>query len=265
MRVKVLLAAFFVTMLTSPGFTQYGPFPAWQVDASLPLQYGTNSLLAPVDPRPDFFVSPSLKLSANGDLDSTTSISFYGLVAPDKFARVREADDGSLIAGGTLQKVIGNFGIGATYEHNWIYDGVFRTLLFQANDFSAFGGYSYKSGPLSLGPSLMVTYREADLAAAERILLTAKLAITYKLTQSLLLFVTPRLRYYNFTSGVTSGRRDTRPSIIGGLTYQINPDLGLTGSIEYDQRWSNVTGNNFNNTVFLVSLDFTHLYAQASK
>jgi hypothetical protein len=170
-----------------------------------------------------------------------------------------------LTTGGTLQKVIGNFGVGATYEHTWIYDGVFRTLLFQANDVSAFGGYSYSNGPLSIGPSLMLTYREADLASAERILLTAKVAVSYRLTQSLLFFVTPRLRYYDFTSGANSGRRDTRPSIIGGLTYQFNPDLGLTGSIEYDRRWSNVTGNNFTNTVFLVSLDFSHLYVQASK
>ncbi len=265
MRVRILLAIFFVTALTSPGFAQFGPFPAWGVDASFPLQYGTNSLLAPVDVRPDFFTSPSLKVSANGDLDSTTSISFYGLVAPDKFARVREADDGQLTVGGTLQKASGAFGFGATYEHTGIYDGVFRTLLFQANDFSAFGGYSYKNGPLSIGPSLMVTYREADLASAERILLTGKVAVTYKLTQSLLFFVTPRLRYYDFTSGVTAGRLDTRASVIGGLTYQINPDVGLTGSIEYDQRWSNVIGNNFKNTVFLVSLDFSHLYARAPK
>lgn len=265
MRVRILLAVFLVIFLPRPGLAQYGPFPAWLVEASFPLQYGTNSLLAPVDARPDFFTSPFLKLSANGDLDATTSISFYASAAPDKFAHVREADDGVATSGGSLQKALGNFGIGATYEHNWVYDGVFRTLLFQANDFSAFGGYTYINGPLSIGPSLMVTYRQADLASAERILLTAKVAISYKLTQSVKFFLTPRLRYYDFTSGVTAGRRDTRPSVIGGLSYQINPDLGVTGSIEYDQRWSNVIGRNFTNTVFLVSLDYAHLYMRAPK
>jgi hypothetical protein len=106
----------------------------------------------------------------------------------------------------------------------------------------------------------MVTYREADLASAERVLYTLKVAVTKSLTKDLTLFLTPRLRYYEFTSGATSAQRDTRPSVITGLTYQLNPDLGLTGSVEYDQRWSNTAGRNFTNTVFLVSLDFSHQY-----
>lgn len=262
MRAKILLAIILVATSVRPSLAQtYGPFSAWQLDASLPLQYGTNSLLVPINSQSDIFVSPNLKLSALGDLDPTTSFSIYASGGPDAFAQVRTADDGLATIGGRIQKAFGNFGVGAIYEHSLIYDGIFRTLLFQANDFSAFAGYKYV-GPsgLTISPSVMVTYREADLASAERVLFTLKAAITQSLTKDLTFFLTPRLRYYDFTNGASSGRRDTRPSVISGVTYQLNPDVGVTGSVEYDQRWSNTAGRNFTNTVFLVSLDFSHQY-----
>ncbi len=265
MRSRILLAIFIVAASIRPGLAQsngpFGPFTGWQLDASLPLQYGTNSLLVPVNSQGDFFVSPFLKLSALGSIDPTTTFSIYANGGPDAFARVREADDGVATAGGKIQKAFGNFGVGGIYEHSLVYDGIFRTLLFQVNDFSAFAGYKFV-GPagLTISPSVMVTYREADLASAERVLYTLKAAITQDLTKDLTLFLTPRLRYYEFTNGTASGRRDTRPSVVTGLTYQFNPDVGVTGSVEYDQRWSNTAGRNFTNTVFLVSLDFSHLY-----
>ncbi|WP_316181181.1 hypothetical protein [Bradyrhizobium sp. SZCCHNRI1009] len=125
--------------------TNVWAFSAWQLDASLPLQFGANSLLAPVYSQSDLFVSPSLKLSALGELDQTTTLSIYATGGPDAFTRVRISDDGWATTGGNIQKAFGKFGVGAIYEHSLIYDGVFRTLLFQANDFSAFAGYKYAS------------------------------------------------------------------------------------------------------------------------
>jgi len=264
MRARILLAVFLLIALERPSPAQtYKLFDAWQLDASIPLQFGTNSLLVPTNAQSDVFVSPNMKLSALGALNATTTYSIYATGGPDAFNRIRAADDGIAAVGGSLQTAFGNLGIGAIYEHNLTYDGLFRTLVFQANDFSAFAGYKYISPfGTSIAPSVMVTYRDADLASADRALFTIKAALSQGLTKDLTFFLTPRLRYYYFTAGATAGRRDTRPSVVSGLAYQLSSDVGITGSVEYDQRWSSTAGRNFTNTVFSLSLDFSHQYRQ---
>ena len=54
----------------TPAYGQAGAlFDAFQVDASLPLQFSTNTLLTPTNARSDFWSSPSLKLTALGSLE----------------------------------------------------------------------------------------------------------------------------------------------------------------------------------------------------
>jgi hypothetical protein len=237
------------------------PFSQFQIDASLPLQFNTNSLITTTNSQSDFFASPFLKLSTLGNLSPTLSYSIYASTAPDAYARVKAADDAAAIVGGKIVKAICDYKIGAIYEHSLTYDGVFRSLLFQADDFSGFVGYAHKNAAgFTFAPSAMTTYRAADLASAERVVVTVKAEMQQDLTKSLSAFLTPKIRYYGYTAGTASGRRDTYPSLLGGLTYAADKDWGVTASVEYDQRWSNVLSANFTNTIFLLSLDFTHTY-----
>jgi hypothetical protein len=237
------------------------PFPEYEFDASLPFQFATNALLAPTNAQSDFYVSPFFQLKA-GDIDvsPTFNYSVYANVGPDIFGRVRTADDGLAVVGGKLQQKFGNLGIGAVYEHGLTYDGVFRTLLFQSDDFTGFVGYTYSSGPFSAVPSFSITYRYADLTSQERFLYTLKAVISQNLTKDLTLSLTPRLRYYDYTAGTSVGRRDTRGGAILGLTYSIIPHLSTTGSVEYDTRTSNTAGKSFNDTIFLISLDYAQVF-----
>ena len=139
--------------------------------------------------------------------------------------------------------------------------GIFRSLLFQANDFSAFMGYQYRNGAgLVVQPSFMTSYRVADLVSQDRFLFTLKTDFLQSLTKDLSLILTPKLKYFVFTSGTAAGKRETLPSISGGLTYNINADLSVTTSVEYDRRWSNRAGNDYKDLILLVSLDFGHIY-----
>jgi hypothetical protein len=237
-------------------------FPQYRLDASLPFQFSTNALLTPTNPQSDFYNSPFLKLSlGNINLNPMLSYSIYATAGPDAFARVRTADDAAATVGGQIQETIGNFAVGGIYEHDLIYDGVFRTLLFQSDDLTGFVGYGYSNSTgLTVKPSFAAAYRFADVSSQERFLFTLKAAVTQQLTKEWSVFLTPRLRYYAFTESTSAGRRDIRSGAVGGITYNITADLSTTGSIEYDTRSSNTPGKYFNDTVFLASLDYGHTF-----
>jgi len=265
MKNAFVILATAVVMLARPASAQTNePFSQWRIDASLPLQFGTNSLLTQTNSRSDLFVSPSAKLSALGDLDKTTSYSIYAAGNPDAYTRVVTADDGVATFGGRIDQaqILGNFSAGAIYNHSLLFNGLYKSLLFQANDFSGYIGYTYenKAAGFSVVPSFMTTYRLADVAAQDRFLFTLKAAITQALSKSLSITVTPTLRYYDFTDGTAAGKRNTLPSIVGAITYKLNKDVSLSGSIEYDRRWSNRAGNNYEDLVFLASVNFAHAY-----
>src|SRR5260221_11289501 len=94
---------------TSASGQTYEPFSKLRVDASLPLQWNTNSLLTPTNALSDFFVSPSAKLSFLGNLDPTLSYRVYVAGNPDVYTRIRPADDGVATIGGRFDKTFGNF------------------------------------------------------------------------------------------------------------------------------------------------------------
>jgi hypothetical protein len=234
-------------------------FPQYEFDASLPLQFGTNSLLTPTNPQSSFYVSPFLQFIV-GDLKSTTlNYSIYANAGPDIYGRVRTADDGAAAVGGNIQQTVNNFAVGGTYEHGLYYDGVFNTFLFPADDFTGYVGYGYTNGALAIKPSISASYRVSDVIAQERLLTTLKAIISDSLiTDKLTLSVIPRLRYYAYTEGTNAGRRDTRAGAVVKLQYLLAQDLSTSGSVEYDSRSSNTAGKSFNDTVFLISLDYSH-------
>ena len=76
---------------------------------------------------------------------------------------------------------------------------------------------------------------------------------------------TPRLRYQHFLGGDNLGRDDTIYSISTGLRYSINDYVGISGSIGYEKRTSNVDSRNFDSFGAGVSLDFSHTFGTTKK
>lgn len=249
----------------APAYGQAGAlFSQFAVDASVPLQFATNTLLTPANTRSDFFLSPSLKLSALGSVDASLGYSIFAYVNPEPYWRVHAADGGFATLGGRVDKDLGNnFRTGAIYEHNWVFDGVFRSLAFQADDFSGFIAYSYgnlRTDGYSIQPSFKTTYRLADIASQDRFLFTLKAVLTKALTKELSFALTPSLKYYVFTDGIAAGKQNIWPSLLGELNYSLSRDVSLGGSVEYDRRWSNRAGSDFTNWIFLASVTFGHTY-----
>ncbi|WP_140978003.1 hypothetical protein [Bradyrhizobium guangdongense] len=237
-------------------------FPQFRIDSSIPLQYGANVLLTPFGSRQDLYVSPSLKLSALGEFDPTLLYSIYLAGNPDAYRRVTVADDGVATLGGRLDKILDAFSVGAIYNHTLAFDGIYRAVSFQADDFSGYVGYTYQNKPagLKISPSVSAAYRFSDLATQERLLVTMKAEIRQALADKLTLIVTPSFKYYSFTSGTAAGKRNVLPSIVGALSYSINDDVSVGASVEYDRRWSNRIGSDFDNVIFLASVTFGHTY-----
>lgn len=262
MAVGVCLAAF----SHSPAWAQEGAlFSAFRIDASFPLQWATNVLLTPTNPKSDFSAAPSLKLSALGSIDPTLNYSIYVYSAPEGYWRVHLAEGAGQTAGARVQKIFGDFVVGGIYEHNWIIDGIYRRVVFQANDFSVFAGYAYgdvyRDG-YSIEPSAKLTYRLADVMNQTQVILNVKSVFTWALDadRKWLFALTPSLRYYSYVDGLVEGKRNTRPNLLSELTYRIDDNVSLTGSMTYDRRWSNRIGLDYTNWLFLASVNFGKRY-----
>ena len=134
-------------------------------------------------------------------------------------------------------------------------------LGFSGQRFSGFVGYTYKGDAgFSVAPSFKATYRLADLTSQDRFLFTLKAAITQQLTKTWSFALTPALKYYVYTDGTAAGKQNIYPSVLGELDYSLSADVTLGGSVEYDRQWSNRTGNDFTNWLFLASVTFGHTY-----
>jgi len=178
-----------------------------------------NSLFTSTNTQSDFFVSPFVKLSVLGNLSPTVSYSAYVSGGPDVFSRIQIAMMRQLLWAAASRRRSETSVLGAIYEHSLVYDGIFRSLLFQVNDVSGFMGYQYSAGGgLVVQPSFMTTYRFADLVSQDRFLFTLKAdvgAIADEGPQSSADSQIEVLRFYERTG---AGRRETLPSISGGLT-----------------------------------------------
>src|SRR5262245_20332593 len=232
----IAMTAMGATMTWAQSFTP----PVIEIDGSLPIQYTNNAFRAPVGTVQDFFTSPFLKLSANGDLHPNLSYSIYGSGGIDKFFQHTDADDALATAGANLSAKAGSLTFGTIYEHNYAYDGIYRSLLFIADDVTGYVRYNIVA-PFGLiaKPSLAASYRFADEPSAQRYLYTLKLDLSQKITDNLSLVSTPKIRFYSFTDGINNGRHDQLFSMSGGLRYAFSPEVSLTTSASYEHRNSN--------------------------
>ena len=245
----------------APAYGQAGAlFDTFRIDASLPLQFGTNVLLTPTNGKSDFYLSPSMQFTAMGSFDKTLAYQVYIGGYPDGYSRIFSANDGNTTLGARLDKTLGAFMISGFYESNWIFDGIYRNELFRADDFAGYVGYTYQYKDLTVVPSFTTFYRLADDITQNRWLFLLKAQATLDLSKQLSISFTPAARYYVFTDGISQGKQNFFPSAVAAITYKLNGDVSLVGSLEYDRRWSNRAGNDFTDVIFLASVNFGHNY-----
>jgi len=248
----------------APAYGQAGAlFSQFWLDASLPLQFSTNTLQTPANPRSDFWSSPSLKLTAFGTVTPGLTYQTYFYSNPEPYWRVHAAEDAAETFGARVDKALNNnFSTGAYYEHTFAFDGVFRSLSYRANDLAGFVAYKYldSAAGLTVVPTFTTTYRTADDVSRDRFVFNLKATIIQQLTQKWSLMFLPIVKYYVYTDGTNAGRRDLFPSALIELDYSLNNDVTLGASIEFDRRLSNFAAGNFSNVIFLVSATFGHRY-----
>ncbi len=263
-RICIILGAWLALLAQAPAYGQAGAlFDAFKVEASLPLQFSTNALQTPTNVQSDFWSSPSLKLSALRTVDSSLGYQIYFYSNPEPYRRVHAAEDAAETFGARFDKTLDkNFSTGAYYEHTFIFNGLYQSTAYQANDFAGFVGYTYedKKAGFSFAPVLTAAYRAADDVSQDRFSLKLKADITQKLPDNWKVTVTPGLRYYGFTDGTNAGAWTLLSFLVAELDYNINDDVALGWSVEFDRQRSNVAANNFTNVIFLASISFGHTY-----
>lgn len=236
-------------------------FNTFRIESSLPIKYTTNSLLAPTNTRADSYLSPSMQFSALGMIDKTLTYQVYVGGGPDSYQRVKEANGAASTIGASLDKTLSAFTVGGYYESNWIFDGIYRNELFRADDLAGYVSYKYQNTTgLTVVPTFTTAYRRADDINQDRWLFTLKSAFKQVVSDKISILITPGVRYFVFTDGTAAGKRNVIPSIVGAINYKLTDDVGLTGSVEYDRRWSNRPGLDFTNVIFLASVNFAHSY-----
>jgi hypothetical protein len=262
-RICIFLGAWLALFGQAPANGQAGAlFETFRIESSLPLQFGTNALLTPTNAKSDFYLSPSMQFTALGTIDKTLSYQVYIGGGPDGYLRVKAANDGATTVGARLDKALGAFTVSGYYESNWIFDGIYRNELFRADDFAGYVSYMYQNSTgLTVTPSFTTTYRRADDINQDRWLFILKSPFNQKVSDKISISLTPALRYFVFTDGTAAGKRNVIPSVVAAVNYKLTNDVGLTGSVEYDRRWSNRVGNDYTNVIFLASVNFAHDYS----
>ena len=205
------------------------------LDGSLPIQYSDNVTRAMSNKESDFYFSPYFKVSATGEVTDSVRYSLYASAGADTFYKYTDSDlsDGAL--GFQLKKRWDAFEVGAFFERNYyfnkLYDGVFDTK----NDIGVFVRYNYidPTGNWKIKPGMTITTRTSDTFAVERDLFHFKVDFERKLADRWWIFLTPRLRIYDYV-GRSSGRIDMISSIGTGVRYEITKNMDLTSSVAYE-------------------------------
>lgn len=228
----------------------------WSFEGSLPVHYTDNAIR---DPRKqsDWLLTPYLKLSASGRLDPGVEYSVYASGGHDRFGRIHDNDDAFATLGGNIVKRWGRFSFGASYEHTYIYDGLFAARDSIVNDASLSARYTWKpNSDLRITPGGSVSARFDQRGTFQRHVYSAKIDIEQRLHDRWWFVTTPRVRYYDYSAD-DAGRRDLLLSVSTGLRYEFNDSVSLTALVGYENRSSNLQGNGYDNFTAGVSLDFS--------
>jgi hypothetical protein len=214
--------------------------PTWSVLVSFSPTYSNNALLSRSDRRRDIYADPDVMLRLDGKLSCDISYRLYGRSSFNAFAEETFANETFALVGARLTKTLWDWRTSVSYEHRFEYSGVYRDLLFIADDLMLSTTRDYSWGPFTVSPTAQFGYRIADVAEAERYRLDLLLPIEAKLISRWSIVSTPLLEAYWFTGGLNDGRQDIVYSASLGLRYSIASNMSLTTSANYEWRTSNV-------------------------
>lgn len=212
----------------------------WGVFVSFSPTYSNNALLSRSDRRRDIYANPDVMLRLDGKLSSDISYRLYGRSSFNAFAEETFASETFALVGARLTKTLWDWRTSVSFEHRFEYSGVYRDLLFIADDLMISTTRNYSWGPFTVSPTAQFGYRFADVAEAERYRLDLLLPIEVKLISRWSIVATPLLEAYWFTGGLNDGRQDIVYSASLGLRYSIASNMSLTTSANYEWRTSNV-------------------------
>ncbi len=230
--------------------------PTWSVVGSLSPTYTDNALFTPSDRRGDFYFEPDVSLRLDGRLAPDLSYRLYARTLFDAFATVTDADEGSVRVGGRLTKSLSDWRVTVGIENRNEFEGVYRNRLFTAEDVSTSAGRDVVVGNVIFTPTVLLTYRFADVAEVRRYRLDLLVPFEVELTPVWSVVSTPMVELFWFTDGLNNGRRDQIYSATLGLRYKVSKNVSLTANALYEQRTSNMPLRHYTDFEIGPKLDF---------
>ncbi len=262
-----LAASLASAVAADAGAAERTPTIALGIDGSVPLTYGDDRFGNPAG-RVDYLTSPYLRLSLEGKATPSLSYAFYTSGGFDKYPSRADGDSTFATLGASLSRRWDNgFRAGASLERNHAYDGIFGPFLYVAHDLGAYTSYVYQDVARlwRVKPAVSFSRRFSDDLSARSYVVSTKLDIERKVSEKVWLTFTPRVRHQHFLGGTNTGRDDTIYSVSAGMRYSINDNFGLTASMGYEKRTSNVDSKNFDSFGAGISLDFSHTFGSKRK
>jgi len=230
--------------------------PTWSVVGSISPSYTTNALFSRDDRRRDVFWEPDVTLRLDGKFTPDLSWRLYTRSSFEQFAQERLGDVAIVRFGGRLTQNVAGWRLTGNYEHRIDFDGIYRSVAFNADDVMGSIGRDFTIGNTTLSPMIALNYRFADLPEARRYRFDALLAIEVKLDDKWSVTSLPFIEAFWFTDGLNNGRRDQIYSVSLGLKYNIASNISLTTSGVYEVRNSNVPLRHYTDFTIGPKLDF---------
>jgi hypothetical protein len=230
--------------------------PTWSVVGSLEGTYIDNAFFAPSGREGDFYVAPDVTIRLDGELTSDISYRVYARMELDAFSDLTDANTSVARVGVRLSRPLGEWTASLAYENRYAFDGIFEDRAFTGHDVNVAAARDVDLGFAILSPGGLITYRQSDLAEANRFRLELWLGIEVPIDSKWSLVSEPFFESFWFTEGLNSGRQDQIYSASLGLKYNISDNASLTTEAVYEGRTSNQARRDFDVLEIGPRLDF---------
>ncbi len=214
--------------------------PSWSALVSFSPTYTNNALSGQHERRRDVYAEPDVSVRLDGRLTSDISYRLYGRSSFDAFAEEEAGNETFALLGARLTRKLFDWRTSVSYEHRFEFAGVYRQLLFIAEDVQVSTTRDFSYGFLTVSPTAQFQYRFADVPEARRYRLDLVLPVEIKISSRWSLVSAPFLEAYWYTDGLNEGRQDLIYSASLGLRYSIAKNMSLTTGVNYEWRTSNV-------------------------
>lgn len=230
--------------------------PTWSLVGTVAPTYTTNTFFTRNNPVPDGYWEPDMTLRVDGRFSPDLSWRLYTRSSFEQFSRERFADVSIARFGGRLTQNIAGWRLTGNYEHRIDYDGIYRSVAFDADDVMGSIAKDFTLGNAVISPIVALNYRFSDLAEARRYRFDVIVPIEVKLSEKWSVTSTPFFEGFWFVDGLNNGRRDQIYSVSLGLKYNVARNISLTASGAYEIRTSNVPLRHYTDFTIGPKLDF---------